>query len=306
MIKFKIVKHYWSLLRVNWKTKYRLIIRNDDSHADKISLLLSPKNVFVVVTTSSVLLIILTALLIAFTPLRVYVPGYTNPEEYRNLKKMATRIDSMELMLTQNQQYIDNFYSIINDQITTNTEEAENIKEKSSSPKELSESEKKKIAEANAEILEDADLIMKEKLSLKNSASASTPISKRANINTLLLLPPTIGAVINEYNPAGNHYGIDIKNIRSTLITSVADGIVIFSGYDPKDGNTIIIQHSGNLISVYKHTDILLKGEGYKVFSGEPIARMGNSGNTKRGVHLHFELWYNGFPVNPLDYIVVN
>jgi len=306
MIKFKKIKHYWGLLRINWKTKYRLIIRNDDSHADKISFLLSPKNVFVLVTTSSVLLIILTALLIAFTPLRVYVPGYTNPEEYRNLKKMATRIDSMELMVNQNQQYIDNFYSIINDQITSTTEETEDIKEKNSSQKALSESEKRKIAEANAEIFEDADLIMKEKLSLKNSATASTPISKRANINTLLLLPPTIGAIITEYNSAKNHYGIDIKNIRSTLITSVADGIVIFSGYDPKDGNTIIIQHSGNLISVYKHTEILLKGEGYKVFSGEPIARMGNSGNTKEGVHLHFELWYNGFPVNPLDYIVVN
>lgn len=306
MIKFKIIKHYWGLLRINWKTKYRLIIRNDDSHADKISFLLSPRNVFVVVTTSSVLLIILTALLIAFTPLRVYVPGYTNPEEYRNIKKMAIRIDSVELLLNQNQQYFDNFYNIINDQLTTSADETDEIKENISSKKELSENEKKKIAEANAEILEDADLIMKEKLSYKKSAFASTPISKRANINTLLLLSPTIGAIITEYNPAGNHYGIDIKNIRNTLITSVADGIVIFSGYDPKDGNTIIIQHSGNLISIYKHTEILLKGEGYKVSGGEPIAKMGNSGNRTKGVHLHFELWYNGFPVNPLDYIVVN
>lgn len=305
MIKFKKIKYYWSRLRINWKTKYRLIIRNDDSHADKISFLLSPRNVFVVVTTSSVLLIILTALLIAFTPLRVYVPGYTNPEDYRNIKKMAVSIDSVELMLNQNQQYIDNFYRIINDKITT-TEDMENPQAKSYSPKEISESERKKIDEANATILEEADLIMKEKKSLKNSATASTPLSKRANINTLLLLPPTIGVILAEYNPAENCYGIDIKNIRNTLITSVADGIVIYSGYDPKDGNTIIIQHSGNLISVYKHTEILLKEEGYKVLAGEPIARMGNSGNRSKEVFLHFELWYNGFPVNPSDYIVVN
>jgi hypothetical protein len=210
MIKFKKIKYYWSRLRINWKTKYRLIIRNDDSHADKISFLLSPRNVFVVVTTSSVLLIILTALLIAFTPLRVYVPGYTNPEDYRNIKKMAISIDSVELMLNQNQQYIDNFYRIINDKITT-TEDIENTQEKSYSQKEISESERKKIAEANAAILEEADLIMKEKRSLKNSATASTPLSKRANINTLLLLPPTIGVILAEYNPAENRYGIDIR-----------------------------------------------------------------------------------------------
>lgn len=306
MNKFKKIKHFFGLIRINWKTKYRFVIKNDNTHADLFSLLLSPKNVFVVVTTSVFLLILLTTLLIAFTPLRVYVPGYTDPEEYRNFKKIALKVDSVELLLKQNQQYIDNFYSIINDQITPDEQDIATKESEPAAKKKISEKERKKIEEARIEIQEKADMLIKERLGQKNGNKISSPVSKRANINTLLLLPPTIGTVITEYNFSQSHYGIDIKNSRNTLITSVADGIIIFSGFDPKDGNTIIIQHSGNLISVYKYNEILLKDEGYKVKSGEPIAKMGNSGITKKGVHLHFELWYNGFPVNPLDYIVVN
>ena len=79
-----------------------------------------------------------------------------------------------------------------------------------------------------------------------------------------------------------------------------------YTGFDPMNGNTIVIQHPGNIISIYKHNEVLLKSVGAKVNMGEAIAKMGSSGqNRMQSAHLHFELWYNGFPVNPLDYIVI-
>ena len=136
--------------------------------------------------------------------------------------------------------------------------------------------------------------------------NSKLPVSHRADISNITLYTPTTGILIQEFDAASNHYGIDIQNKKNTIITSVAEGIVIYTGFDPMNGNTIVIQHPGNIISIYKHNEVLLKSVGAKVNMGEAIAKMGSSGqNRMQSAHLHFELWYNGFPVNPLDYIVI-
>ena len=81
-------------------------------------------------------------------------------------------------------------------------------------------------------------------------------------------------------------------------------GTVIYAGYDPNHGNVIQIQHKNGFVSVYKHNEILLKEPGEQVIAGEAIALVGNTGSLSTGPHLHFELWYNGKPVNPEDFIV--
>src|SRR5574344_1734319 len=274
---------FWQKIRKNWRIKYRLIIRNDSTHHDSFSFLLSPKNIFVVVTTSAILLIVLTAMLIAFTPLRVYVPGYTSPDEYRKYKAAAKRVETVEKMLVQNQQYIDNFYRILNDQVMPNeleqdVSEADNV---SPVPTEITAEH----TEAEMLLRQDA-----QQLTSKLPAQTSTQtvyINRKADVENLWLQFPTMGAIISYYNASQHEYGINIRNKPNTLINSVADGIVIFSGYDATDGNVIIIQHHNNLISVYKHNNILLKTKGAQVAAGEPIAQMGKSGVTDKGVHLH-------------------
>jgi murein DD-endopeptidase MepM/ murein hydrolase activator NlpD len=69
-------------------------------------------------------------------------------------------------------------------------------------------------------------------------------------------------------------------------------------------GYVILIQHSDNIISVYKHNAKLLKKQGSKVKAGDAIAIMGNSGELTYGPHLHFELWFKGVPVDPEQFIV--
>ena len=304
MGKFQKIKYYLGKIKINWKTKYRLVIKNDTTHQDKLSFRLSPMNVFVVGVTSALVLIFLTIILIAFTPLRVYVPGYTRPSELRKYQLVASKVDSLEQKVKVNQQYIDNFYNVIHGKtFPVEPEVSEN--RTSESRREATEEEKARIAQANDILQRDSETILRE-LNAQHYGGASMPIGRKADIGTLLLSSPTSGTIVSEFNTAKDQFGINIKNHRNTLVNSVGDGVVIYSGYDPIDGNTIIIQHSGNVITIYKHNETLLKNKGYIVKRGEPIARMGNSGKTSWGVNLYFELWYNGFPVNPLDYIVIN
>lgn len=294
--KLRDIREIWQRIFRNWRTKYRLVIKNEESQSEPVSLLLSPKNIFVVVTTSAVVLIILTAMLIAFTPLRIYVPGYTSPDEYRMYKRMAIRVDSVEYLLKQNQQFIQNMNFIINDE--TDDEMAKVTEEKV----EPNATTKQRPEEDDWVRQEADDIILR--LSENNGASHISNVRK-ADVTELKMQIPILGSVIEEFNPAKQQYGICISGEYNSLITCVAEGIVIYSGYDQQYGNTLIIQHAGNRISVYKNNAVLLKKCGETVEGGEPVAKMGRGGKISSQPYLQFELWYNGFPVNPLNYLTI-
>lgn len=306
MGKFGTLKYYWRTIRHNWKTKYRLVIRNVLTHQDKISILLSPKNIFVLVTTSALLLIFLTIFLIAFTPLRVYVPGYTNPGDYQVYKEVALKMDSLDKRVRITKDYLDQFHYILSEEIVVEDEKVEEMNRKIEEKEQRGKGETETYRKAKERLNEESEMILHGYPDDQQAGKTVIPLTKRADINTLYLFSPTYGVVIKEYNPASRQFGIGVKNHKNTLVSSVLEGVVICSGFDPVDGNTLVIQHPGNLISIYKHNEVLLKTKGQNVKSGETIARMGNSGSTSDETYLYFELWYNGYPVNPLEYIVIN
>lgn len=289
----------WKKLISNWKTKYRLVIKNDSTHQEKLTFRLSPRNVFVLVTTSAVFLITITAMLIAFTPLRVYVPGYTTPDEYREYKRLALYVDSVDLLVRQNQQFLDNFYNVINDRLEKEDLQQENQEQKVNSKTAFEKSKETEKLE------QEADAIIK---NYRGGASGNetVPLVKRADIAAFFPKIPTTGRLVSDFSVADKHYGIDIQNNKNTPVSSIEKGMVVFAGFDPRYGNTIIIQHAGNIISKYQNLGNILKKVGDKVESEEVIAQMGHSGSAEKGIHLHLELWYNGFPVNPLDYLTIN
>jgi murein DD-endopeptidase MepM/ murein hydrolase activator NlpD len=298
-IKLKKIKKIWSAIRRNWRVNHRLVITDEGTHAHIFELLLTPRRLFVVITTSAFVLIFLTTMLIAFTPLRVYVPGYTNPDEYRKYKNIAYRVDSLENALQQNQQYLDNFYNVLNGIVKV--EETEETTEKIP----LKQTEEEDIVKkAITDIDTKAEHIL---LNIVNKGSKSTmPLPQRATIQSITLSPPSVGIIYKLFSMSEKHFGIDIKNEKGTLISAVSNGVVLYTGYTPKDGNMIMIQHSGDVISIYKCVETIFKKVGDKVSAGDPIATMGNSGLESKSNHLHFELWYNGVPVNPIEYMSIN
>ncbi|MDR3046558.1 MAG: M23 family metallopeptidase, partial [Bacteroidales bacterium] len=129
--------------------------------------------------------------------------------------------------------------------------------------------------------------------------------SNAADDNSVMLQSPAAGSVVSKFDVRKKLFGIAISNKENTPIICIAEGMIVYSGFDPEGGNTLIVQHAGNLMSIYKHNAQLYKTVGSRVKAGETIASMGSSGKSSFKVHLWFELWYNGVAVNPQEYIVV-
>ena len=300
---FGKVKQFLKKLFSNWKTRYRLSIKTEENHEEKFTFILTPQRIFVIGGTVAFLLIALTAFIISVTPLKYYIPGYTSLEEHKLYLQVSAQVDSISQLVRQNQQYLDNFYNVVNER---------NIEDENSVVMDKSRRashELKERNEAEIEAMREVDMQANDLLANRlhtEEDNSKLPVSQRADISNITLTAPTTGVLVQDFDVSSNHYGIDIQNKKNTIITSVAEGIVIYTGFDPVNGNTMVIQHPGNIISIYKHNEVLLKSVGAKVNTGEVIAKMGSSGqNSMQSAHLHFELWYNGFPVNPLDYIVI-
>lgn len=300
---FGKIKQFLKKLFSNWKTRYRFSINAEENHEEKFNFILTPQRIIVVTATAAVLLIAFTAFIISVTPLKYYIPGYTSLEEHRMYLQVSAQVDSISQLVKQNQQYLDNFYNVINEK---------NIEDENSVVMDKSRMASHELKERNDEEMEAMrEVEMQANDLLTNylrteEENSKLPVSHRADISNIMLSAPATGILIQGFDLARNHYGIDIQNKKNTVITSVAEGIIIYTGFDPTNGNTIVIQHPGNIISIYKHNEVLLKSVGARVNMGEAIAKMGSSGQGRMiDSHLHFELWYNGFPVNPLDYIVI-
>ena len=301
---FGKVKQFLRRLFSNWKTRYRLSIKaEEENHEEKFTFILTPQRIFVIGGTAAVLLIALTAIIISVTPLKYYIPGYTSLEEHKLYLQVSAQMDSISQLVQQNQQYLDNFYHVINE--SDIEDENHVVMDKSRMASHELKERKEEEMEAMREVDMQANDLLANHLRTEEENS-KLPVSQRADISNITLAAPTTGVLAQEFDVASNHYGVDIQNKKNTVITSVAESIVIYTGFDPQNGNTMVIQHPGNVISIYKHNEVLLKSVGTKVNMGEAIAKMGSSGqNRMQTAHLHFELWYNGFPVNPLDYIVI-
>ena len=300
---FGKIKRFFKKLFSNWKTRYRFSVKTEENHEEKFNFILTPQRIIVVTATAVVLLIALTAFIIGVTPLKYYIPGYTTLEEHRMYLQVSAQIDSISQLVQQNQQYLDNFYNVLNER---NIEDENSVVMDKSR---MASHELKERKDDEMEAMREVDMQANDLLTnylRTEEENSKLPVSHRADISNIMLAAPATGILIQGFDMARNHYGIDIQNKKNTIITSVAEGIIIYTGFDPTNGNTIVIQHPGNIISIYKHNEVLLKSVGAKVNMGEAIAKMGCSGQDRmQNAHLHFELWYNGFPVNPLDYIVI-
>jgi len=124
--------------------------------------------------------------------------------------------------------------------------------------------------------------------------------------STIFFILPVNGYISREFDPDRGHYGIDIVAKDGTPVYASAGGFVVFSGYTNNYGNIIILNHSDDYLSIYKHCSVILKKEREFVKQGELIAQSGNSGLATTGPHLHLEIWHNGKPVNPETLLIIN
>ena len=274
--------------------KYRLIIYNDNTFEEVFYVRLSRLNVFIGIGIFVILLILLNTFIIAYTPLREFIPGYPSSDMMRNIHNNALYVEKLEEEIILRDQYLDMLKMVISGEMpdTFNLSELK--------AKDTTGIYKNLIFVKSRE-----DSIMRLEVEEQDRFSLSIqPQNSNIDLKKRILFKPVSGMVVNAFNPAKKHYAVDIVAKENEPVNAVLEGTVILSSYSLETGNVVIIQHKDNLISVYKHLQKILKPSGTKVKAGDVIGIIGNSGEHSSGPHLHFEIWLDRKPVDPSQYII--
>lgn len=269
--------------------KYRLVILNEDTFEERISFKLTRLNVFVLVTITTILLIFGTTMLIAFTPLREYIPGYSSTRLNLKATKLVAKTDSLETVIRLNQQYYGAIRKVLKGEVKTVTFDMDSaVQSQKLHPEkiDLSPSE--------------ADMKLREEVSREDKYSI---FDTEKSGKGLSLFPPVKGTITSAYNVNEKHYAIDVAVPKDTPVKAAASGTVIFAEWTSETGHVIILEHGNSVVTVYKHNAALKKKQGDQVKSGEVIAIAGSTGQLSTGTHLHFELWRDGYPNDPSQFI---
>ena len=269
---------------------YRLTVVNEDEQRRVFRMKISH-----FILTATVLVI---ALLGAWIGIEIYRNSPkqrgTSLEDYRIRQAIvneALRIDSLEQVFEMQNRYITTLQDIIAGTIRIDTVYSVDslARQRSELLMERTEREENFVRQ-----YEEAERY--------NITSQSQPVNDVLTIN---MFRPTAGIVNRSYNAMDSHLGVDIVASPNQSVVSVLDGTVLMANYTSDMGYTICVVHPGELISVYKHCESLLKKAGDRVKQGDVVALVGSmTGNSLQSSHLHFELWYQGQPLDPEKYIL--
>ncbi|WP_251966163.1 M23 family metallopeptidase [Parabacteroides sp. AD58] len=277
---------FWKRIRF----KYKLSFINENTLEEVWSFRLSQLSVFISLGVFAFSLVAFTALIIIMTPIRNYLPGYLDVEVRKEIVQNALRADSLGRMIEIQNLYLKNVTGII-----SGTIELDSIREIDSLARIDADFEIPRGPEEE-EYVKNFEQEEKYNLAVLNT----NPLP----VDGLFFYKPVNGMISSYYQADIHHFGVDIAAAPKESVLATLDGTVMYAGYDPNQGNVIQLQHKNGFVSVYKHNELLLKEPGEQVVAGEAIALVGNTGKLSTGPHLHFELWYNGKPVNPEDFIV--
>lgn len=273
------------------KTKYKLVVLNDDTFEEKISFTLNLMNVFVAAGMGAIILIVLTTFLIVFTPLKEYIPGYADVSLKRNVAEAAMKADSLEMMFKANQVYLTNIKSIIDGKAGVSV--ADTIPQVAVKDVEMDKKYPKAVEDFREYIESE------EKISLKDDVT----LKKKPSIKEMDFTSPVKGTVVARYDTKNNRLYQIIQTAAQAPVKATLDGIVLYAGLTVDAGYMIVLQHAANIISVYKNCSSLSKKTGSFVKADEIIAIAGAKSKEYSGPQLAFELWNNGFSVDPNEYM---
>ena len=271
------------------KYKYKLSVINETSYEEVFNFRLSQLHVLTALSVLAVILVVLTILLIAFTGLREFIPGYPDGNMRQMIAQNALREDSLENELLKRDRFFKSIRLVLNGGDTTSLERS-----REDTARYRNDTIRFQISEQENEFR--AAIEERERFNLSLGM-------KEQNHDYYHFFPPVEGIVTQSFDEKKRHYGTDIVAKANAKVAAVLDGVVIFTDWTVKTGYVIQVQHTNDLISVYKHNSILLKKQGDYVRAGEVLGVVGNTGEESSGPHLHFELWRAGNPLNPENFI---
>lgn len=251
------------------RDNYRLVVIDDHDFKEVNTFKFNLLTLYTLVSTIVVMLCTLAISLIIFTPIKRFIPGYGDIEDNTAYIELRKKVDEMEEAMKAQDVYNLGLRNLL-----------QGISG------------------------EEASIEAKEVTSITNATVQEA--NKTSELSQFVFANPISGTISAKYDPKIQHFGVDILAPKNTAIKSILSGIVILSDWTVDGGNTVVIQHARNVSSVYKHNSALLVKTGDRVKTGQAIAIIGNTGKLSTGPHLHLELWYNGNPINPSNYVSFN
>ena len=269
--------------------KYRFVILDEDTFQELLALKLTRLNILVVSAIFSIILIVSTVLLISFTSLREYIPGHSSSELKKQALELDFKVDSLIRAVEFNDAYMNSIKLALNGE-----DNVANLNLDSTLTPVVEGIERVGLAPSKEDSLLREKVDNEDRYNLFETAKTTT---------NFVLSSPVSGDISQDYNLQNGHFAIDIVVPQNTPVKAVADGRVLFASWTSDTGFVIIIDHGNELLSVYKHNTSLTKIQGDLVEAREVVAISGASGELSTGPHLHFELWKDGYPVNPNIFI---
>ena len=280
----------------NLQETRRIVVLDEGSFEEKRNFTTSKFSIIVIILFSIIVFGTLFFFLISATSLKTFISGYPNPTLQKELIdkniKLDQKLSDLIDKTSKEEQYLNNIQKILNGGIPNNRDTVFKVfkSQKINNNQKISASEKTIREKVSNREKYDIDLI---------PGGALT----KDVLPELLLFPPIIGEITNKMNISSGHFGVDIIAPKNEAVVAILKGTIVYQNWSPTDGHVVHIQHKNNLLSIYKHNSEVLKKIGDYVDAGEPVSIVGNSGEHSTGPHLHFELWHNGYPINPEKFI---
>jgi len=290
----------WNALKErlqNLRHIYRLVIMNDETFEEVGSYRLTMLNFYILLSSIVVVVAIIVVALIAVTPLKKYIPGYGTGIAQQEVRVLTRSIDSLEDQI----EAYDLYYENVQKMLVNDVETEDDIRMSGDIEGGLDSIEPVTPSDVDEQLRKEVEL--DQIGAIVQSGEDRSFQNRRTSLSQIYFVPPLNGEISAPFAPDKGHLGADILAPKNTAIKAALDGYVFISDWTLETGNTIGIQHDNNIITFYKHNSSLLKEAGSYVKAGEAIAIIGNTGTLSDGPHLHFEMWYNGKPMNPIDYI---
>ena len=270
-------------------SRYRLVILNEENYEEQFFFRLSILNLLIISIFLFSFLITSTLLIVAYTPLKEFIPGYASNLMRKQAILNASKLDSLSISYNQSLNQLNSIKKVLTGDI-----EFEEFKEREF-----------KLDTENIEVKLNSKKIKGDSL-LRSKVEQEDKYNFSSNVisdESFLFFSPVLGYISQKFDPSKKHFAIDVVAKENEPVRSVADGVVIFSEWSLDTGYVIILEHKQGYLSVYKHNESLNNFQGDIVQAGDIIGTVGNTGEYSTGHHLHFELWNDGYPLDPQDFI---
>jgi len=282
---FKRLKNKFRI-RKNW----RLSIREIETTSEVFSFTTSKGLLITLLVIIALLLVAATYCITAYTPVRFLIPGYPSKETRAMQEDNQRKIDSLENEVSLWAFQVNNIQRIVTGREPIDMDS-------------LRVMQKDSTSSLYKQLYAQKDSVLRNEVVNEETFNIESRNRNIEQLEGIHFFTPVKGIVTQNFNVAIDHPYIDIAAAEDEIVYSVLDGTVISAGWNDDTGYTIQIQHSNNLVSIYKHNSRLLKKTGDRVSAGTPIAVVGDTGKLSYGLHLHFELWHNGEAIDPMEYI---